>query len=77
MKKMLTLLLCCFLLSGCDVEEEEKNIDKNEVSTNYSDGQEKANELIEKMENIDWEENYDDAKEKGRKAAEFLNDLLD
>lgn len=66
------------LANGELVKEEETTIEDSstEHSDEYIQGQEKANELIEEMESIDWEENYDNSREKGKEAAEFLNELL-
>lgn len=77
MKRIFVLILCSLLLTGCYESEGTETNYENETSSDYTEGQEKANELIEEMENIDWEEKYDDARDKGREAAEFLNDLLD
>ena len=47
-----------------------------ETSEYYEQGKEISSELISEMENIDWDETYDKAEEKGKEAAEFLNKLL-
>lgn len=70
------------MLYGCTPSnqtktEENKTIqNENEISEDCLDGRPKSEELINEMENINWEQNYDDAKEKGREAAAFLNELL-
>ena len=71
--KIFIVVLILFSLISCN-NNEEKNIDVN--SEEYKKGQEIAEQLNEDMENIDWEENYDDAREKGKEAAEYLNSLF-
>lgn len=78
---IIILLFSICMLHGCvpsnqTKPEEETNLNENEISEDYLDGKQKSEELINEMENIDWEQNYDDAKEKGREAAAFLNELL-
>ena len=88
-KILVIAFLCCMPLMGCDnsIEEQidkaeettviemEENAEQTQgsVSEAYEKGQEINQELIDKMNNIDWEENYDKAQEYGRKLAEFLN----
>lgn len=43
----------------------------------YQKGQELGEQLNEKLESIDWEENYEKADETGKKAAEWLNGLFE
>ena len=71
--KIFIVILILFSLISCNTGE-EKSIDVN--SEEYKKGQEIAEELNSKMENIDWEENYDKAEEKGEEAAEYLNSLF-
>ena len=71
--KIFIVILILFSLISCNTGE-EKSIDVN--SEEYKKGQEIAEELNSEMENIDWEENYDDAREKGKEAAEYLNSLF-
>lgn len=40
-------------------------------------GQELGEQLNEKLESIDWEGNYEKADEAGKKAAEWLNGLIE
>lgn len=47
-----------------------------EASTDYQQGEQLGESLIDEMESIDWEENYEKAEEGGKEAAEFLNGLL-
>lgn len=42
----------------------------------YEKGEELGNELIEKMDSIDWGETYKEAEDAGKKAADFLNGLM-
>lgn len=70
--KIFIVILILFSLISCN--DTEKNIDVN--SEEYKKGQEIAEELNSEMENIDWEENYDKAEEKGKEAAEYLNSLF-
>lgn len=70
--KIFIVILIIFSLISCN--DTEKNIDVN--SEEYKKGQEIAEELNSEMENIDWEENYDKAEEKGKEAAEYLNSLF-
>lgn len=71
--KIFIVILILFSLISCNTGE-EKSIDVN--SEEYKKGQQIAEELNSKMENIDWEENYDEAEEKGKEAAEYLNSLF-
>ena len=71
--KIFIVVLILFSLISCN-NNEEKSIDVN--SEEYKKGQEIAEELNSEMENIDWEENYNDAREKGKEAAEYLNNLF-
>lgn len=71
--KIFIVILILFSLISCNTGE-EKSIDVN--SEEYKKGQEIAEQLNEEMESIDWEENYDDAREKGKEAAEYLNSLF-
>ena len=71
--KIFIVVLILFSLISCNTGE-EKSIDVN--SEEYKKGQEIAEQLNEEMESIDWEENYDDAREKGKEAAEYLNSLF-
>ena len=48
-----------------------------ESKSAYEKGKELGENLSEKLENIDWEENYDKARDAGQEAAEWLNKLLD
>ena len=48
-----------------------------ESKSAYEKGKELGEKLNEKLENIDWEENYDKARDAGEKAANWLNKLLD
>lgn len=43
----------------------------------YQKGQELGDKINEKLESIDWEENYEKADEAGKKAAEWLNGLFE
>ncbi len=52
---------------------ESKAID----SDAYQKGQELGEQLNEKLESIDWEENYEKADETGKKTAEWLNGLFE
>lgn len=70
--KIFIVILIIFSLISCN--DKEKNIDVN--SEEYKKGQEIAEQLNEEMESIDWEENYNEAEEKGREAAEYLNSLF-
>ena len=70
--KIFIIILIIFSLISCN--DTEENIDVN--SEEYKKGQEIAEELNSEMENIDWEENYDEAREKGKEAAEYLNSLF-
>ena len=75
-------MIAIFSLCGCgeskkeEVEIVQSSVIETEVSDDHIEGSQKAEELINEMESIDWEQNYDDAKEKGKEAAEFLNELL-
>ncbi len=71
--KIFIVVLILFSLISCNTGE-EKSIDVN--SEEYKKGQEIAEQLNEEMESIEWEENYDDAREKGKEAAEYLNSLF-
>jgi hypothetical protein len=70
--KIFIVILILFSLISCN--DTEENIDVN--SEEYKKGQEIAEQLNEEMESIDWEENYDNASEKGKEAAEYLNSLF-
>lgn len=90
MKKILLILLICVALCGCtapeSVESKEKNniestldyesVEYKEKSEAYKKGEELGEELIDKMEGIDWDDTYEKAGEAGKEAAEFLNQLL-
>lgn len=43
----------------------------------HQKGQELGDRINEKLESIDWEENYEKADEAGKKAAEWLNGLFE
>lgn len=43
----------------------------------YQKGQELGEQLNEKLESIDWEENYEKAEDAGKEAAEWLNKLFE
>lgn len=51
--------------------------EEGENKSAYEKGKELGENLSEKLENIDWEENYDKARDAGQEAAEWLNKLLD
>lgn len=82
MKKILFVLLSCLFLVGCgnnnnaESEKTPKTETEGIYSEEYQKGKELSEELIDEMESIDWEENYDKAREKGKEAAEFLNQFL-
>lgn len=52
------------------------NQNSDSESEYYEAGEELGQDLIDAMNGIDHEKNYDDAKEAGRKAAEYLNSLM-
>ena len=45
--------------------------------SDYEKGKELGEKLSEELEGIDWEENYDKARDAGQEAADWLNKLLD
>ena len=61
-------------------DSENENVEEEpmqaESSTDYQQGEQLGESLIDEMEGIDWEENYEKAEEAGKEAAEFLNGLL-
>ena len=90
MKKIVLLYLLCISLSACSSDigqtedesatTEEPSIPETEtISENlssYDEGQELSESLIDDMESINWDENYDKASEMGEDLANYLNQFL-
>lgn len=71
---------CISLIINTEIEltnKEQGNSGENNDSEYYNKGKEIGEKLNEEMEDIDWEENYDQAEDAGEKAAEWLNKLFE
>lgn len=60
-----------------DENEYYLSSESGEYSDAYQKGKEISEQLIEDMESIDWEENYEKVEECGEKTAEWLNKLFE
>lgn len=48
----------------------------SETLSPYDEGNELSESLVNEMENIDWDENYDKAEDLGKDLANYLNQFL-
>ena len=67
----------CVFLTINSILEFVPVMESGENSSAYEEGKKKAEELTGKMEEIDWDENYKKAGDKGKEFAEFLNGLME
>lgn len=68
---------CISLYLRTEIELVPNEESKKNNSNAYQKGQELGDKINEKLESIDWEENYEKADEAGKKAAEWLNGLFE